>query len=437
MNVEEESMKKKSMKKKTGTWMLIVLAIFLFFNIVSNKIQERTMAQVTVTQAASGKLKSDYVIEGNIEKKDSVPVGIEEDLVVEHLYAKTGQTIHAGDVLFTVTADSVEEKKKSLEKEAEELRLQIEEEQSSQKKEYTDWKKGYEQAEQSYRQAQNALTQAQAKQQVQEQSPEEAQGETQGTESEQEALQSARKAWEQAATPLAEHTGIQRYRLDLKEKEEKIEKLEKIQKNECKVQATVDGCVDKICQEVGQKTTGDAILLYTASDAKKLALCDFTEEQENLFRVGCKGTLEGKTEKGENIQIDNCEILSVEKKQDETSYQAQIDLEEGNFAENSAVTFSLNSESPYYEACLPLSALHVDAKNNDYVLVLSEKDTILGAQYVLKSVPITVLEKNTTSMAVQNGDVLPGDQVVVDASKLVEAGSKVRLQELSEDGTDT
>ena len=84
-------------------------------------------------------------------------------------------------------------------------------------------------------------------------------------------------------------------------------------------------------------------------------------------------------------------------------------------------------KSETYKSCIPLSALHYDNKQA-YVLVVEERETVLGTELASRRVDVTVEDKNDQYAALQEG-VLTSDQKVISSSdKTVEPGGRIRLE---------
>ena len=86
----------------------------------------------------------------------------------------------------------------------------------------------------------------------------------------------------------------------------------------------------------------------------------------------------------------------------------------------------LSKRSEQYGACLPLGALRSDG-DKDYVLVLQEKNTVMGIEQTVVRVEVTVLDRDSESMAVESS-LMGTEQVVTSSSKPIGEGDRVRLE---------
>lgn len=92
-----------------------------------------------------------------------------------------------------------------------------------------------------------------------------------------------------------------------------------------------------------------------------------------------------------------------------------------------AATVTATVQSGRQDLVVPASALHQD-NNGTYVLIVEEKNTVLGLQNVLQRIAVTVLESGDSDVAI-SGALDHETQIVVSSSKTVRAGDKVRIAE--------
>ena len=76
-------------------------------------------------------------------------------------------------------------------------------------------------------------------------------------------------------------------------------------------------------------------------------------------------------------------------------------------------------------ACLTLQSI----KTIKEILfsLLKKKNTVLGTQNVLVRIPVTVLEVGQSQTSIE-GAISPEDSIVVQSTRSLEAGSKVRVK---------
>ena len=105
-----------------------------------------------------------------------------------------------------------------------------------------------------------------------------------------------------------------------------------------------------------------------------------------------------------------------------------VPLEENEAMYGSEVSYEISRQTESaYQQILPLSAVRKDS-DGTFCLVAEQEEKILGNEYKAKRVPVTVLEKDGSSAAV-NAALDPDDKVIIGSSKEIAPGDKVRLEE--------
>ena len=93
-----------------------------------------------------------------------------------------------------------------------------------------------------------------------------------------------------------------------------------------------------------------------------------------------------------------------------------------------AVSLEYTKKSQAYPLTVPLSALHLDEKNQSYVLVAEEYASIMGEGMQARKVPVTVLEKNEEYAALAQGTLDSSQEIIVSSNKTIEDGSLIRVE---------
>ena len=114
-------------------------------------------------------------------------------------------------------------------------------------------------------------------------------------------------------------------------------------------------------------------------------------------------------------------------KDENNSCRITADLNDQEFSRPGEAVLDLTSESKIWPCCIPLSALH-SGESGDFVIRVTESPTILGLCSTAEYVPVTILEKNSQYAAVE-GSLSPTDQIIVNASKAVKEGDRIRIIE--------
>lgn len=202
-----------------------------------------------------------------------------------------------------------------------------------------------------------------------------------------------------------------------------LEKLEALREAEGKILSPTDGIVTKCNVQTGEKTTDTtAILLADLSQGCKFS-GTATEEQSQYIGVGDLVTLRS----GSGKTFQDLPVTTFSTTEENGGYRLTVQLPASSLMLGTNVELSYIKKSQAYSCCVPLSALHLDERNQTYVLVVQQADSVMGAQLQAKKVTVTVLEQNETMAAVAEGALGPKDLVIIGSDKAIETGSRVRV----------
>lgn len=200
-------------------------------------------------------------------------------------------------------------------------------------------------------------------------------------------------------------------------------KLEALLEAEGQILSPVDGIVTQCHVQTGEKTTDTtAMLLADLSRGCKFSGL-VTEEQCRYIGVGDPVTIRaGSTGK-------RYEDLPVTTLSEEVGggCRLTVQLPANTLAPGASAELSFTRKSQPYACCVPVSALHLDERNQPYVLVVQPVDTVLGTQLQARKISVTVLEQNEYLAALAEGTLSSKDPVIVGSDRVVDSGSRVRV----------
>ncbi len=204
-----------------------------------------------------------------------------------------------------------------------------------------------------------------------------------------------------------------------------LEKLLTLKEAEGMILSPTNGIVTRCNVQTGEKTTDTtAILLADLSQGCKFSGLA-TEEDSRYIGVGDKVLLQ--TSNGKLYQdLPVTTFSSTE--EPGGGYRLTVQIPAKNLALGANVHLRFTKKSPPYTCCVPLSALRLDSRNQPYVLVVEQKESIMGDELQARKVNVTVLEQNTTMAALAEGTVGTKDQVIVGADREIDIGSRVRVE---------
>lgn len=204
-----------------------------------------------------------------------------------------------------------------------------------------------------------------------------------------------------------------------------LEKLEVLREAEGKILSPTDGIVTKCNVQTGEKTTDTtAVLLADLSQGCKFSGLA-TEEDSQYIGVGDSVTLQT----GNGKVYKDLPVTTFSTTEESGGgYRLTVQIPAGNLAFGANVQLQFTKKSQLYACCVPLSALHLDSRNQTYVLVVQEVTSVMGAELQAKKVNVTVLEQNETMAALAEGMLGSKDKVIVGSDKTIDSGSRVRVE---------
>ncbi len=198
-----------------------------------------------------------------------------------------------------------------------------------------------------------------------------------------------------------------------------------LQEMEGQILAPVDGIVTSCFVQTGEKTTESTSVLLADLDQGCKFFGLVSDEQSPYIGVGDKVTIRaGNTGK---LYKDLPVTTFSTTEEVGGGYRITVQLPTGSLSLGASAQLLFTKKSQPYPTCVPLSALRLDARNQPFVLVAEEVNTVLGTQLQAKKVSVTVLDQNETMAALAEGAVSPQDQIIIGSDKAVEPGTRIRV----------
>ncbi len=205
-----------------------------------------------------------------------------------------------------------------------------------------------------------------------------------------------------------------------------LKKLEDLKAAKGKIRAEADGLVTKINIMTGEKT-GDttAILMADLSKGYRFT-ADLTEDQQKYIGTGDLVSL---TSANGKQKLEELPVESVtEDEENEGVYHVTVQIPDESFEIGANLTLDFSRKSEAYPVTVPLSALHLDARQQAYVLVTEDYESVMGKECRARRVSVTVLEKNESYAALAEGTLSAQQEIIVSSDKAVDDGSRVRVE---------
>ena len=435
--------------------LVVFFVIMVIFTVTSRVTASLTTARVTTERPGERRIEHVVNVNGRVEKKRELAVLTEGGILVKTVCVTPGQKVSEGELLAELDTEHLEELIREKEEELLILRLTAENTQAAQEQGERDARTAKSRAVED---AQNALADAQAycdTAAAELQSASDAYYSYQAahagdagngeTYAQLLALQDAMRAKQtvcddafrrlrdaqlaaaradaDAKEPLAAEDTSRIAEIQSAQKERELLALEEVLSFGGAVTSPVEGVVTEIFLAVGQLTPETAAVTLADISSGMRYQAHIDKRDTPYVSVGTPVTLTKNGQKFEDLTIDAIQTC------EDGSFDVTVDLLAGTpLGVGDTADLTLTQSSGLYRTVVPAGALHME-NGSYYVLVVEEEETVLGTQYQIRRVDVQVSEKSDTYAALAEGALSSEAQVVTDADRYVEAGSRVRLRE--------
>lgn len=214
------------------------------------------------------------------------------------------------------------------------------------------------------------------------------------------------------------------YESERREQARTMAELERVAAGGGVLTAPIAGTVQSILTETGRTQDGVSVASLSRSDQGFQLEAATDEKSAEKLSLGDQGKVtyhqDGKAREAVGV------VSAIGAADDKGQVKVTVTLPEGSYPAGVSAKLELSKRSEQYGACLPLGALRGDG-DKDYVLVLQEKNTVMGIEQTVVRVEVTVLDRDSESMAVESS-LMGTEQVVTSSSKPIGEGDRVRLE---------
>lgn len=196
--------------------------------------------------------------------------------------------------------------------------------------------------------------------------------------------------------------------------EETIKELQRLAEDAGAVRAPIDGVVSQLMVTVGSATGESASAMIARQEGDARFVAEFAEDDLEYIAYGANGTVALKSGYPVKVTVDSIQDKTV---------TVLLPEESGQLGARGVL--EITQKTDHFGTCVPMSALRSDG-NQKYVMVLRERETVLGTQLVAERVDVQLEDNNETRAAV-SGALLDSDEVIVSSNKAVREGDRVRL----------
>ena len=419
----------KYIKKGKDTWQKkAVKALFAFLvlmigcTMLSRAADSMTIPRIKVDTPKSKTIVDEVKAKGVVAKNREEKISVVEGLKIDYVNISVGSSIKVGDTLVELDKDDLQAK-------VDEIKKNIEQEQKTLSRATEDYNKAINTKKKAVQTALNEMNTAkQALDNYNNLSEEEK--DSMMEESLKADYESKKELYNSAVADSNDTVDLDRSLQDTKdslkieEYNKELAKLQPLLDASGKIVSEKEGIVTSVVAENGGVTT-DTI----ASIADKNEGYKFVGEIDKSNRTLVKQGQTVALNLGSSGIIENLTIDSISKNDDNPdTLKVTVVLPVGIGEIDESGEIIVSSKSKKYGTCVPLAALRQGDGDSYYILVVTEKETVLGEELTAKKVDVKVEKRDGEYAAVSDGSLGRNDKIIIDSNKTVEDGDRVRLE---------
>ena len=413
---------KDTLQKKAVKALFAFLVLMIGCTMLSRAADSMTIPRIKVDTPKSKTIVDEVKAKGVVAKNREEKISVVEGLKIDYVNISVGSSIKVGDTLVELDKDDLQAK-------VDEIKKNIEQEQKTLSRATEDYNKAINTKKKAVQTALNEMNTAkQALDNYNNLSEEEK--DSMMEESLKADYESKKELYNSAVADSNDTVDLDRSLQDTKdslkieEYNKELAKLQPLLDASGKIVSEKEGIVTSVVAENGGVTT-DTI----ASIADKNEGYKFVGEIDKSNRTLVKQGQTVALNLGSSGIIENLTIDSISKNDDNPdTLKVTVVLPVGIGEIDESGEIIVSSKSKKYGTCVPLAALRQGDGNSYYVLVVTEKETVLGKELIAKKVDVKIEKRDGEYAAVTEGALGRNDKIIIDSNKTIEDGDRVRLE---------
>ncbi len=460
-------------RKRIIAGLAVFMAFMWFCTLVSKSIYASKLPMVSTTRTDSKYIEHIVEAEGIVEAGAKLPVTVLSGLRVKELAVQAGDKVEEGDLLFTVDLEDMKRIMEEQELAASKVQLQIdaiirnkELAQSQKELEEARAREDYDalaryqdtlvgRAAEDVAQAEEALDKLQAENRAHEgdwqkeneeaKTEEEMDAEWKARQEEEERLRQELQAAAYAEADakwnrdnIIKDAGrkvedilqeedvdatLAVYRTELSAVQEKLAEYKAVVEQEGRITSPMGGMVTDIYVQTGGRVPDTASFLLADDEVPCQFRVPLTKEQKSYVNLNDDVKLELDGRKKIDAKVDYIE----ENENMPGSYTALLRLPEETGTPGLSGKLTCSKVGEKYPYCVSLLALHAENDRN-FVYVVNEREGILGTEYYVEEINVSVVDKNDKLAAVE-GALTDESRIIESSTKEIKKGDVVRLND--------
>ena len=429
-------------KKKIGAGLALFLVFMWLCTLISKSVYASRLPMVTTCRTDSKYIEHVVEAEGIVEAGSKLPVTVLGGLRVAEVFVQNGDRVEEGDLLFTVDLEDMKGIMADQELACQKIQLQIDailhNRELAQEKKALDEARAREDYDALARYQDTLVGRAaedvvQAEEALEEQPDDEllkrqlqaaAYAEADAKWNRDNTMKDAGRRVEDTVSEEDEDAALAVYRAELAGTQEKLAAYQEILNGEGKITAPLSGMITDVYVQTGGRVPDTASFLVADSDAPCQFRVTLTKEDKTYVNLNDDVKLKLGDRREINASID----YLAENENAPGAFTALLRLPEETGTPGQSGTITCAKAGEKRPCCIPLLALHENPGGSSYVYVVSEREGILGMEYYVEEINVSVADKNDKLAAVE-GALSEESRIIQSADKEIQKGDVVRLAE--------
>ena len=413
---------KDTLQKKAVKALFAFLVLMIGCTMLSRAADSMTIPRIKVDTPKSKTIVDEVKAKGVVAKNREEKISVVEGLKIDYVNISVGSSIKVGDTLVELDKDDLQAK-------VDEIKKNIEQEQKTLSRATEDYNKAINTKKKAVQTALNEMNTAkQALDNYNNLSEEEK--DSMMEESLKADYESKKELYNSAVADSNDTVDLDRSLQDTKdslkieEYNKELAKLQPLLDASGKIVSEKEGIVTSVVAENGGVTTDTIASIADKNEGYKF-VGEIDKSNRTLVKQGQTVALNlGSSGIIENLTIDS--ISKNDVNPDTLKVTVVLPVGIGEIDESGEIIVS--SKSKKYGTCVPLAALRQGDGDSYYILVVTEKETVLGEELTAKKVDVKVEKRDGEYAAVSDGSLGRNDKIIIDSNKTVEDGDRVRLE---------
>lgn len=433
-------------KRKIIAWFFVFLGAMWLCTVISKSIYASKLPIVSTESIENKYVEHTVSVDGIVVAGEKNPVTALAGLRVEKLMVQVGDQVEEGDILFTIDmedlASIMEEKQTAVSKIQKQVDTILANEELARQKKALEEQRAREDYDELARREDTLVGRAaDAYSRLEDELGEEGGSSAEGGSAE-DALQQAAYAeadakWqrdtaikdagrkvEDILAPENEDATLEVSRMELAELQADLSLYQEIKDGNGEIKAERGGMVTDLYITTGGRTADSAVMLLADDSVPCQFKTTLTQEQKKYVGLNDQVSLklDGSSREKEAV-ID----YLAESSTAPGSYDVYINLPEGTGVPGMSGTMSHTETGEKHSCCVTPSAVNT-VDNRNFVYVVKEREGILGMEYYVEQLSVTVEDQNDNWVAL-NAPLDQEDRILNSSTQEIKNGSVVRLSE--------